>query len=55
MFSECVMQSLPHVSNKEKEAGATLGMSNRKGLSRTDQDESRSDSGTKLRCPEVVL
>lgn len=49
------MQRLPCVSNKEKEAGATLGMSNGKRLSRTDQDESKSDPGTKVRFPKVVL
>jgi len=43
------MQRLPCVSNKEKEAGAAPRMSNQKGLSRTDKDESRSDSGMKLR------
>lgn len=39
------------VSSMEKEAGITLGMSNRKGLSRTDQDRSR----TKIRYPKMVL
>lgn len=39
MSSEHVMQRLPCVSNELKEAGATPGMSNRKGWSRNDQDE----------------
>lgn len=39
------------VSNIEKEVGMPLGMSNRKGLSRTNQDGSR----TKMRYPKVVL
>lgn len=39
------------VCNMEKEAGIQLGMSNRKGLSRTDQDGSRKNT----RYPKVVL
>lgn len=39
------------VYSMEKEAGIPLGMSNRKGLSRTNQDGSR----TKMRYPKMVL
>lgn len=49
--SVCVMQRLARVSNKEKETGTPLGMSNRKGLNRTHQDGSR----TKMRYPKVAL